>query len=377
LPAILVTGIFSGGEPADKWDNRPVSYPAEFERQQAVWMQWPPDEYDRGDHPVYPVMINVIKALDSYVKINLLCESEEEATEIKNLLRQKGCSAVNISFHVLHHLSIWARDVGPTFVKDDRGNLQVVNFGFNDYGKNNDRYYIDVEGRIDKLIGQRLGLSVIESDLVSEGGGVESNGSGTIMTTESVALSRNPGLTKDQIESEYKRVLGVKKVIWLKQGLAEDDRITGGHVDEIARFADSHTILLATVLPSDRPVNQTSQESHRRLEEDYRILLGATDQDGKPFRIIRIPMPPALYREADDAGHIPVRSYLNYAVTNGAVLLPVYWKPGRPLALKSTEEDIGRVFRAVFPGRTIIGIDAENVNLWGGGIHCMTRHMPM
>jgi len=362
------------GEPADR--GRAVCYPAEFERLQAVWMQWPPDEYNSGQYPVYPVVIKVAGMLEPYVRINLLCRNQEEIGKIKDLFRMYGYSLANISFWPIDHLSIWARDVGPTFVRDDHGHLRVVDFGFSDYGKDNDRYYIDVEGSIDRTIARELRLPIIDTFLVSEGGAVESNGKGTIMITEAVALSRNPHVTKDQIESEYKRVLGVKKVIWLKQGLIEDDRITGGHVDEIARFADPNTILLATVLPSSMGIGRKWQENYRRLEENYRILSASTDQDGRPFRVVRIPVPLPPGPETDDAGQVPVRSYLNYAVANGAVLMPAYWKPGRPAGLKALEEDIQRTFRRLFPGRRIITVHVENVNRWGGGIHCLTQYMP-
>lgn len=351
-------------------------FPGEFEKQQAVWLQWPSAVYNEGSRPVNPVMINIIKALDPYVPVNLISRSGEETEQIKKLLGENGYTGNNVHYFTIDHFSIWTRDVGPIFVRDGKNGLKVVNFGFNNYGRGGDSHYIDVEGRVDRLAAQLLGLPVIDSNLVSEGGAIESNGRGTLMLTESVALNRNPGLTKAQIENEYKRVLGVKKIIWLKNGLAEDDRITSGHINEIARFVDPNTVVLAQVLPEDRDTSPTSQLSYRRLEENYRILADSADQDGKPFRIVRIPMPPTLYGEADSTGNIPVRSYLNYAVTNGAVLMQTYWRPGRPQILKTAEEQVQNTFRDLFPGREVIGIDAEAVNLWGGGIHCITQHMP-
>lgn len=361
---------YSGSDPTS------YVYPGEFEKQQAIWMQWPSGVYSTASLPIYPVFIDIIKALDPYVRVNLISQSKEEITQIEDLLKANGYSGSNVYYYTINHLSIWARDVGPIFVKDSQNRLNVVDFGFNNYGRGASQYFIDVESQIDKLAAQLLKLPVISTNLISEGGGIESNSRGTIMTTESVALNRNPELTKNQIENEYKRVLGAKKVIWLKQGLAEDDLITKGHINEIARFASPDTILLAQVLPEDRYTNSTSQNSYLRLEENYEILLNSTDQDGKPFRIIRIPMPPTLYGEVDDTGKIPVRSYLNYAVTNGAVLMQTYWKPGRSDKLKTTEDQVRGIFQSVFPGRNIIGINAESVNLWGGGIHCITQQMP-
>jgi agmatine deiminase len=359
-------------------ESAPASYrfPGEFEKQQAIWMQWPKESYDAGNRPVSPTMINIIKAFARYIKVNVISRSMDDAEKIKGLLRESGYNGTNVHFYNIPHYTIWARDVGPIFIKDSQNRLNVINFGFNNYSRDGSRDFIDIESEVDKLAGKVLGLPVINSSLISEGGGIESNGSGTLMSTESVALNRNPGMTLEQIEKEYKSVLGVKKIVWLKKGLAEDDGITTGHINEIARFADANTILLAKILPEDRYASSVSQESYLRLEENYNILKNSTDQDGKPFRIIRIPMPPTLYQEAGNASSIPVRSYINYAVTNGAVLMQTYWKQGRSDILKKTEEQVKDILRSVFPGRDIIGIDAENVNLWGGGIHCITQHMP-
>ncbi len=351
-------------------------YPGEFEKQQAIWMQWPSESYNQDSRPVAPVMIKIIKAFAPYIRVNVASQSTDEIVQIKNLLNQSGDTGDNVHFYVVNHLSIWARDVGPIFVKDSQNRLNVVDFGFNNYSRDGSQYYIDVESQVDKLIAKLYGFPTISTSLISEGGAIESNGKGTLMVTEAVALKRNPNMTKQQIENEYKRVLGVKKVIWLKKGLAEDDGITGGHINEIARFADAGTILLAQILPGDRYANNFSRESYLRMEENYNILKNSTDQDGKPFKVIRIPMPPTLYNVTDSSGRLPVRSYLNYAVTNGAVLMQTYWRQGRSDALKATEDGVKETLRGVFSGRSIIGIDAENVNLWGGGIHCITQHMP-
>ncbi len=356
----------------------PLTYrfPAEFEKQQAIWMQWPSEVYNQGARPVNPVIINIMKAFDPYIRVNVMARSDDEIAEIRNMLKNGGYSGANIHFYAINHLSIWTRDVGPIFIKDSQNKLNVVDFGFNNYSRDGSQDYINVESQVDKLVAQLYKFPVVDTKLISEGGAIESNGQGTLMTTESVVLKRNPGMTKQQIEDEYKRVLGLKKIIWLKKGLAEDDSITSGHINEIARFTDPNTILLAQILPGDRYTNADSNESYLRLEENYNILRNATDQDGKPFRIIRVPMPPTIYQKPGDTGKIPIRSYLNYAVTNGAVIMQTYWKPGLSGELKQTEDGVKDVLRGVFPGRDVIGIDAENVNLWGGGIHCITQHMP-
>ncbi len=358
--------------------NTSVSYrlPGEFEKQQAIWLQWPSEVYNTGNHPVNPVMVDVIKAFDPFIKVNVMTRSKDEIAQIRALLKSSGYSGTNVSFYVINHMSIWTRDVGPVFVMNANNRLNVVDFGFNNYSRDGSQTYINVESQVDKLVAQWFNLPVIGTNLISEGGAIESNGKGTLMTTESVVLKRNPGMTKQQIENEYKRVFGLKKIIWLKKGLAEDDKITSGHINEIARFASPNTILLAQILPEDRYASNFTNESYLRLEENYNILKNSTDQDGKPFQIIRVPMPPTVYGKPNEAGKTPIRSYLNYAATNGAVLFQSYWKPGRSAILRDTENGVIDIFRGVFPGRQVIRIDSENVNLWGGGLHCITQHMP-
>lgn len=349
--------------------------PGEFEHQQSIWIMWPSEVYNTEDSPVRPVMADIVEKLAPHVPVDIMANSKFEAAQIEKLLTRHDCPVSRIRYYIVNHQTIWARDVGPLFVKDKHGRLCVVNFKFNNYGRQGDYYYINTEGQVDVQVGKILKIPVIDSDMVSEGGSIESNGKGTIILTESVALKHNDGLTKKQIEDEYKRVLGVRKIIWLKNGLAED-KVTGGHVDEFARFADPNTILLAEILPIDQNSSPLARRSHMNLEEDYKILVRATDQDGNPFRIIRIPMPPTLYKNADEKKEIPVRSYMNYVVTNGAVLVQTYWKPGRSDVLKVNEEEVLDTFKNVFPGREIIRIDAENINAWGGGVHCVTQHMP-
>lgn len=351
-------------------------FPGEFEKQQAIWLQWPSAVYNSGDHPVYPVTINIIKALAPFEMVNVMTASKDETDQIKALLKEDNFISNNIHFYIVNHLSIWTRDVGPIFIKDKENKLNVVDFGFNNYSRGGNQDYIDIEGQVDKLTAQLLKLPVINTNLISEGGAIESNGQGTLMTTEAVVTKRNPRLTKKQIENEYKKVLGLEKLIWLKKGLPEDDHITGGHINEIARFVNPNTILLAQIPLEERFISSVSQESYKRLEDNYKILLNATDQDGKPFSIVRIPMPPTFPQESKNTGPTPLRSYLNYAVVNGAVLIQTYWKPGRPNKLKDTEEQVKKLFQKLFPGRTIVCIDTENINIWGGGIHCVTQHMP-
>lgn len=210
-------------------------------------MQWPSEIYNQGPNPVNPTSIAIAKAFAPYIRVNMMVRDAIEISKIKEMLLRNGYTGSNISYYVINHFSIWTRDVGPIFVKDSNNKLKVGNFDFNNYSRNGNKLYVNTESQIDKLVAEKLKLPVISTNLISEGGAIESNGRGTLMLTESVILKRNPNMTKQQIEKEYKRVLGVKKFIWLKKGLAEDDRITSGHINEIARFTNPNTILLGQV----------------------------------------------------------------------------------------------------------------------------------
>jgi agmatine deiminase len=208
------------------------------------------------------------------------------------------------------------------------------------------------------------------------------------------------------LEAEYKRVLGIKKIIWLKGGAVNDDKAqkgilpcgvygggTGGHIDEICRFVNAHTILLAEQSTGKSECDSLAQINFDRLEENYKILQSATDQDGMPFDIIRIPAAPFLYdtiivRDQDTSffagSHkgqtikvLIASSFLNFIIANGIVLIPKYYKEGDPLSIKEKDEEVIKIFRNVFAGRKIIQIDVRELNYGGGGMHCATTHQPV
>jgi agmatine deiminase len=225
-------------------------------------------------------------------------------------------------------------------------------------------------------------------------------------------------MSKAQIEEAYTRTLGVKHFIWFKQGVHEDDHThlgpikapggieaytvltTNGHVDEFARFANARTILLAKVDSADLAKDPIARENHRRLEENFAILKNAVDQDGQPFRIVRMPMPPSIlwkmqpddpvyqvisemefppehvFPKGKEINVVAATSYLNFLVSNGIVLGQKYWKKGLVPDIQERDEEARRILQQVFPGRKIVMLDALSVNWGGGGIHCITMHEP-
>ena len=417
--ALLLTAICAcGGDPRGASETAPAAesfvFPAEFEPHRALWMAWPTYENKRG-LPTEPLLIEIIRATEGRVAIELLAQDDAEADRLRERFRQEEVPDGHVTIHAVPHGDIWMRDMGPIFLRGDRGGLRVIDFGFNMWGyESPDSPNSRLEEAVDRHVADLLGLEVVKSALISEGGSREFNGKGVMLAVEAVELQRNPGWTLETMEEEFRRTLGVSKVIWLAEGMAEDELTfrgrlpggvytvitTGGHVDEFARFADPATILLAEITEEERRTDPIAAISHERLEESFRRLSAATDQDGNPFRIVRVPAPDSLFDtmragdgvfdyiqplEYEDGSSIApddeikvvaAASYLNFQVTNGLVLAQKYWKPGMPASLREKDERALAILREVFPGREVLPLDAMAVNLGGGGIHCILQQEP-
>ena len=401
----------------------PITYrrAAEFEPMEAIWLLW--SNYDHKDgYSNHKVQSDIIAALLPYVKIKLVVPNDATMNAI---LSEKGPLSIlaktavengRLSFFKEDYQEFWARDMGPAFIVGSDGKLAVADFNFNNwgYGKTTDSITIKDE-KLDEKLAAKLNLKTVSTDLITEGGDHEVNGKGTMIACESVELTRNPTMSLAQIEAEFKRVLGIKKVIWLKFGLYEDDYTfsgrlrnkngdslytvltTNGHVDETARFVNDSTILLAEPVDLDDPIDK---ENKRRMDINFTILKHATDQNGKAFKIVRMPLPKLMFStlKPNDGvyevikdftykdGSIfpkgkPVKvvaasSYLNFLIANDVVLMAKYWKKGVDLGIKSRDEAAEAVLKSIFPKKKIVGIDAFAVNLGGGGIHCITQNEP-
>ena len=391
--------------------------PAEFEALEAVWLIYPP-----GDHLAgwsnEAVTLQLVEALLPDNNIRVAVNSEELYRRARSSLPAGALESGRIEIIRIPYMEFWARDMGPVFVLAEGGKLAVADFNFNawGYGDTTEADVI-VEEKFDERAAAHLGMPVISSAMISEGGDREVNGKGTLMVVESVELERNPGMTKADIEGEFRRLLGVRQVIWLKQGLHEDDHTflgplrthdggkaytvitTNGHIDEFARFAGPGTILLARVDSSDLD-DPIARENHRRMEENYEILKNAVDQDGKPFDIIRVPLPGTVMAtmkpgdpvydyistlEYEDGSTFPTgepvrvvaaASYLNFLIANGVIIGQKYWRPGADEAVLARDKEVKAILQEVFPRRRVIMIDALAVNLGGGGIHCITMQEP-
>lgn len=395
------------------------SVPGEFEHQDAVWLGWPVHENKKGVSTV-PLVMQMLRELTPHVPVRLAVQDSNEMESVKKLLREQSIPADRIAFHMIPHGDIWFRDMGPIFLTDSHSRKKIADFDFNQWSYDDGSSYETMtDEKVDREAAAALKLDTTPSELISEGGDRESNGKGTMIVTESVELQRNPNLSRQEIENELKRVLGMKKIIWLRQGLYEDDLTyngpvpgpsgakdayttftTGGHIDEFCRFAGPSTILFTGITSEEAAANPIARENYRRMKENLEILQHSTDQDGNPFKIILMPAAEPLYVSMEpgdgvydalselefEDGHqfpagkpvnvIEAASYLNFLISNGIVIGQKFWKPGLPEKIREKDEESLRILQSVFPDRHIVQIDALPLNIAGGGIHCITQQEP-
>lgn len=412
-------GILGVNAQIPRTDATVLSVPAEFERQEAIWLLWPTLEYKQG-YPPADVSKQIIQALAGYEKINLGVQDAEEIKNVKQFLRANNISDRHVKYQIVPHADMWARDVAPIFAKSDRSPI-VPDFSFNFWGYEEPTSELSTtEEKVDRIIANLLKIPTLKSNVISEGGNKEFNGKGILMLTEAVEFQRNPGMSRLQLEREYQRTFGVKKFIWLKQGIYEDDLTfkgtlpspdgqknvftvytTGGHIDEFARFVSPDTIALVEVTEEEAARDPIAKVNRARMEENYQILKAATDSDGKPFNIVRMPATEPIFNtlkpgdsnyealqdfqyedgtvfpQGEEIKVIEAASYLNFAITNKVILAQSFWQPGRAEIIKQKDERSREILQQLFPNRKIVQINAENVNLGGGGIHCITQHQPV
>jgi len=418
LTILLIGTLLSCSTESNETESWTVArQPAEFESQDAVWLIWPPTEHKNGES-VREVTMSVIEALIPNMKIVVTCGNTQLCEEARSILSLRFKESQNLTIQKIPSVEIWARDMGPTFVETSDGRMAIADFNFNAWGYT-DTLDIDTktEEMYDARVAELLKIPVISTSMISEGGNREVNGKGTLMLTENVERGRNPHLSKEQMEDEFRRLLGVEKVVWLSKGLLEDRHTflgplktldgrnaytvvtTNGHIDEFARFVNDSTILLAQVDSSDLD-DPIAFETHLRMEENYQILLRETDQDGKPFHIVRMPLPKIVLTEimpgdyvydyiqtldyqdgstfpkGDTVTVIAAASYLNFLITNSVVIGQKYWREGMNEEVRVRDENAKNILESVFPTRKVVMLDALAVNLGGGGIHCFSMQQP-
>jgi agmatine deiminase len=353
-------GVLTGKEERIFLGNTPLSrgyrMPAEWEEHDAVWLSWP---HDIDTFPeieeVEKAYANIIKELHQGELVNLLVTDELMLARAIDLLQGKGVEVKKVRFHLLDYADVWFRDYGPSFVVNEKEKkLAMVVWSFNAWGEKYPGLLKDA--RVPRLINDDLGLECFLPPIVLEGGSVEVNGRGTVLTTEQCLLNsnRNPGWGKEEIELRLKEYLGASKVIWLKRGIAGDD--TDGHVDDIARFAGPRKVLCACE-------EDPGDENYQPLRENYQILCGERDQDGQKLEVVKLPMPGYIGRD----GRLPA-SYANFYIGNQVVLVPAFGHENDGRALS--------IIGDAFPGRRTVGIDCRAMVAGLGAIHCISQQQP-
>lgn len=334
--------------------------PAEWEPHRGTWLSWPHKEasWPGKFEPVPAIFGRLARHLAEHEEVHINVAGPAMETEARRVLDAAGAERTRIFFHHNPTNDAWCRDHGPIFVQRDAGGRReqlILDWGYNAWGGKYPPF--DLDDVVPTRIGAELGIPVENPGIVLEGGSIDVNGRGTLITTEACLLNpnRNPQLDRHGIEQYLRSYLGVSKILWLGDGILGDD--TDGHVDDLTRFVSSDTVV--TVVEDD-----PSDENYEPLQENLERLRGMTDQDGRPLRVVTLPMPRALYHEDQ---RLPA-SYANFYIANGVVMLPTYDE--------ERDAEAASTLQALFPGRRVIGIDCTDL-VWGlGAFHCVTQQWP-
>lgn len=328
--------------------------PAEWHPHAATWLSWPrpdgisfPDRYGE----VLPTLGEMVRILAPHERVDINVRNEEVGT----IARQTIGDVPNVFYHRIPSYEPWCRDHGPMFVKRGR-ELAIVDWGYNAWGGKYPPY--DDDDAVPRRVAEFLGLPVYSPGIVMEGGSLDVNGAGSLLTTEACLLNpnRNPGLNKPQIEQYLRDYLGATNILWLGDGIVGDD--TDGHIDDLTRFVAPNTVV--TVIEQD-----PQDDNYWPLQENCKRLRSLRDQHGQPLQIVELPMPGVVEY---DGQRLPA-SYANFYIANDVVLLPTYRN-------KRADAIAAETLQKLFADRHVVGIDSTNL-IWGlGSFHCLTQQQP-
>jgi agmatine deiminase len=337
--------------------------PAEWAPHAATWIAWPhnPEDWPGKFQPIPWVYCEIVRHLSRVEDVHILVNDVAAEKRATQMLSRQHADLARVRFHRWRTDRVWLRDSGPIFVKNSAGKTALTNWRFNAWAKYPNWHRDDkIPAHIAKLYKMNSFEPAINGKrLVLEGGSIDVNGAGILLTTEECLLSevqqRNPGVSRAQLEKAFADYLGIEQVLWLNRGCAGDD--THGHVDDIARFVGEN-ILLTAIEPN------TSDDNHEPLAENLDRLRSARNLRGKPFEVCTLPMPAPVIFEGQ---RLPA-SYANFYVANNLVLVPTFNDPNDRIALNTLAE--------CFPHRTVTGIHCTDF-IWGlGALHCMTQQQP-
>lgn len=337
--------------------------PAEWAPHEATWLAWPhnPKDWPGKFPPIHWIYVEIVRHLHARERVEILIEDDRLHRRVRKMLEDAGVDLSRVRFHRCSTDRSWLRDSGPTFVADAE-EVAAVCWRFNAWAKySNWLKDVLVARKISEISRTRAQAPTWNGErVVLEGGSIDSNGAGALLTTEECLLSsvqqRNAGFERIDYEGIFRQFLGAEHTIWLEQGIVGDD--THGHVDDLARFVGPRTV--ATVVETNK-----KDDNYQPLRRNWQRLQEQTDQDGKPLELVELPMPKPLYFRGV---RLPA-SYANFYIANGVVLVPTFHDPNDRIALNQ--------LAAAFPDREVIGIHSVDY-VWGfGTLHCSTQQQPL
>ncbi len=339
------------------------SMPAEWSPQEAVWLSWPVDDPRHWGGAkrdlIWAKFAEIAAAISRHEPVRINAPGADHAAIAAACNRAKAVpERVELFDHP--HNDVWCRDHGPIFVKHRHsGETAITDWDFNAWGGKFPPY--DLDNSIPKQIAASLGKKRFDGGMILEGGAIEINGRGQLLTTEAVLLNpnRNPHLSKKEIEQKLRDGLGVTEILWLKQGIEGDD--TDGHIDDLARFVDETTILACVD-------SEISSPNHVVLERNLSDLRGLLTPDGRAFEVVEIPLPEACEVPGWRLPVLPA-SYVNFLIVNGGVLVPTFRQHA------NDDRALGMI-RELFPGRQVTGIACLDLVEEGGTLHCISQQQP-
>lgn len=391
-----------------KRGNNEFYFPAEWEEQESVWLGWSVDKN------IQQVHLEMAKALSPHISLTILSRSDSIQEVALQQLITAGIDTSTVRRYIHYIPNVFIRDAGPRFLKNKNGHFSIADFGWNNYGYPKEfevHQFGDKRGEIDNALAKQMNLKTKTTSIFAEGGGIDVSTSMMLCFKEK-ALQRNPGKSLKQIEKAYLSMYGKQKMIWLDKMPVMDKVIAGakagnyfgyganGHVDEFVRFVNDSTICIAQIDSVEKDFDPVSSIDYHILKENLAILKKATDLQGKPFHIITLPVPSySLYVDKEilsdsiklngdgkvlfkdfKAGQeicwLPAVSYLNFFITNNAVLVAKYWQEGLPETERLKDEQVRQALQNLFTNRAIIQINPMVLNRYGGGMHCATQQQP-
>lgn len=339
---------------------KPYTMPAEWAPHQAILLSWPhnPRTWPGHVEAVRGAYMNFIREISVSEDVWLFVKDHTTEIDVRRRLTLASVSDARVHFIHHHTNDSWIRDYGPIAVYDAKKQLRLTDWIFNGWG---DKYAheenYENDNRVPQVVAQKLNTEALSQKIILEGGSIEVNGQGTIITSKSCLLNenRNAHLSQQQIMDMIESALGVRHWIWVPEGIAGDD--TDGHIDDTVRFVNENTVIC---MYEENP----NDENHAPLKACYEVLSRSVDQDGRPLKVVKLPMPEPVEFEGE---RLPA-SYANFLICNTQVLVPTF-------KCKEDEVALG-ILQKLFPTRKVVGIHARDLVIGFGSLHCLSQQIP-